>query len=186
MSETRHPLVRFSDGLDRVASLACQMALALLVSVVFLQVVARYVFASPPPWTEELARYCMIWAGLMGATLSFKRRFDPALMTASLSSPVLALLAGLVRGAVVLIYLLPILWFSVFGPNLRVERGYLMRNWYAAADTLPFSLVWVAVAVPLMILILLAHLAARAAGDRAPAKTASGDDAGGTPLKETT
>lgn len=30
-------------------------------TLVILQVVSRYVFRSPLPWTEELARYVMIW-----------------------------------------------------------------------------------------------------------------------------
>jgi TRAP-type transport system small permease protein len=35
--------------------------------VVFSQVLFRYVFNSPSPWTEEAARYLFIWISLVGA-----------------------------------------------------------------------------------------------------------------------
>lgn len=41
----------------------------LLVGAVFLQVVARYIFSAPPFWTEELARYLLIWITFVGAAL---------------------------------------------------------------------------------------------------------------------
>ncbi|HEY7804421.1 MAG TPA: TRAP transporter small permease subunit, partial [Orrella sp.] len=55
---------RLSGITDRVADVTALVAIAVLVAAVMLQVIARYVFQSPPPWTEELARYAMIWAGL--------------------------------------------------------------------------------------------------------------------------
>jgi len=42
------------------AWLSASLLFAMFVLVV-LQVVSRYVFRSPLPWTEELARYVMIW-----------------------------------------------------------------------------------------------------------------------------
>ena len=48
----------------------CLIALFLiLVTVVFFQVVARYVFDAPPFWTEELARFTLIWITFIGAGL---------------------------------------------------------------------------------------------------------------------
>ena len=113
-------LVALSRGIDRLASALAMSFLVVLVGAVMTQVIARYVLQSPPAWTEELARYTMIWAGLMGATMSFKRRFDPALIgSASADRPAwLSALAGGIQGLAVLIYLLPILWFSFFGLRL--------------------------------------------------------------------
>ena len=42
--------------------------MVLMVVLIGVQVVARYVWAAPPGWTEEGARYAMVWAGLLGAT----------------------------------------------------------------------------------------------------------------------
>ena len=41
--------------------------------VVFLQVLFRYVLHLPLFWTEELARYCLVWASLLGAAVALKR-----------------------------------------------------------------------------------------------------------------
>jgi len=139
---------------------------------VLLQVVARYAFASPPSWTEELARYAMIWAGLIGATMSFKRRFDPALIGELPKTPILSWVASIMQSAVVLIYLLPILWYCVFGPNMNLARGFLTRHSRTTAEAMDFSTIYVAIAVPIMICVVLIHLCARWAGDRTGLTTA--------------
>lgn len=41
----------------------------LLVVAVFFQVIARYLFEAPPFWTEELARFTLIWITFVGAAL---------------------------------------------------------------------------------------------------------------------
>lgn len=157
-----------SRGIDRLAGAVTMFFLVVLVTVVMVQVVARYVLFSPPAWTEEMARYAMIWAGLMGATLSFKRRFDPALVNRAPGvtekgprAALMATVAGAFQGLVVLIYLLPILWHSFYGPNMNPERSFLMRHSRMTAETMGFPTLLVAVAVPLMVVFILIHLAAR-------------------------
>ena len=39
----------------------------------FFQVIARYVFDAPPFWTEELARFTLIWITFVGAGLVHQR-----------------------------------------------------------------------------------------------------------------
>ena len=46
--------------------------LTAMVALVLFQVAARYVFRAVPVWTEEIARYCMVWGGLLGATVAFR------------------------------------------------------------------------------------------------------------------
>lgn len=177
----RNGVFALSNGIDRLAGAAAMVFLVALVVVVMIQVLARYVLEAPPAWTEELARYAMIWAGLMGATLSFKRRFDPALFSGpsarkSDASPVIAVAAGAVQSVVVLIYLLPILWHSFYGPNMNPERSFLVRHSRMTAQTLDFPTILVAVAVPLMIVFILIHLAARLLGDPGPEDEAAPAD----------
>ncbi len=43
-----------------------------LVAAVSWQVVSRYVFASPSSWTEEVARFLLIWIGVLGASYAFR------------------------------------------------------------------------------------------------------------------
>ncbi len=47
------------------------LMVALVVSVSW-QVVSRYVFASPSSWTEEVARFLLIWIGVLGAAYAFR------------------------------------------------------------------------------------------------------------------
>ena len=51
-----------------------------MVVLVMFQVLARYVFRAVPVWTEEAARYCMVWGGLFGATVAFHGDLDPRLI----------------------------------------------------------------------------------------------------------
>ena len=162
--------VAVSDGLDRLAQLGAVAALVVLVAAVMTQVVARYVLFSPPTWTEELARYAMIWAGLLGATLSFKRRFDPALFNGggALAGTMRATLTGALQSVVVVVYLTPILWHCVYGPGMNPARGFLVRHSRTTAESMDFTTLWVAVAVPVMVVVILVHLVARWSGDAAP------------------
>ncbi|MEZ5652568.1 MAG: TRAP transporter small permease subunit [Burkholderiaceae bacterium] len=156
----RQAVVRFSDRLDAMLLRLATAALALLVAVVLLQVVARYVFFQPPVWTEEMARYLMIWAGLLGATLSFKRVFDPAVVQPA-GQGVRARLTLLLQSLAVLVFVGPALFFSFFGPNLRFSRGYLMRHARTLSETLDVPTLYVAIAVPLALAVILVHLLAR-------------------------
>jgi TRAP-type C4-dicarboxylate transport system permease small subunit len=46
---------------------------AVLVAVVFYQVVARYIFNDPPSWSEELARYCQVWIVLLTSSVCIRK-----------------------------------------------------------------------------------------------------------------
>lgn len=157
-------IIRSSDVVDAVLLRIATFALVVLVGVVLLQVVARYVFLQPPVWTEELSRYLMIWAGLLGATLAFKRFFDPSVFQPKISDGMQRIMLAL-QSIAVLIFVLPALFYSVFGPGMRIKRGYLMRHSKTHSETMEFATIFVAVAVPLALLVILLHLAARWAGD---------------------
>ncbi|MGI9450558.1 MAG: TRAP transporter small permease [Geminicoccaceae bacterium] len=69
---------------DRVAGISARLnwwverlvalLMVLLVADVWLGVVARYVLRVQIPWTEELARYLMIWAALLAISCGIARR----------------------------------------------------------------------------------------------------------------
>lgn len=50
------------------------LAIVPLVTIVFSQVLFRYIFRAPPFWTEEAARYLFIWASYIGAAYAFKKK----------------------------------------------------------------------------------------------------------------
>lgn len=54
-----------------------KLLIALVVSLVFSvlwQVISRYLFTMPAAWTEELARFLLIWIGMLGASYAYLRR----------------------------------------------------------------------------------------------------------------
>ena len=160
-------ITRISDILDlgcRTGAGICFIAMLVFVSI---QVVARYLLQSPPTWTEELARYAMVWGGLLGATVAFKSRYDPTLvMPPENKSPAVMFLAGAMRAMTVVMFLVPVFYYSLFGPNMDPARGFLGRSLVRTADTLGFPMIFVAIAVPIAAGVILVHLAARLAGDQ--------------------
>ena len=62
---------KFTGYVDFLAKWFSIATIAGMALVVVMQVVLRYIVKSPPPWTEELARYLMIWTSFvaMGAMI---------------------------------------------------------------------------------------------------------------------
>ena len=50
------------------------LSLIVTVSIIFYQVVMRYVFNSAPFWTEEIARYIFIWQIWLGTSIGVRER----------------------------------------------------------------------------------------------------------------
>lgn len=64
-------IVRTFDAVLRWALVA--LAVFMVVTVTW-QVVSRYVFRAPSSLTEEIARFQLIWFGLLGAVYTFRNR----------------------------------------------------------------------------------------------------------------
>jgi C4-dicarboxylate transporter DctQ subunit len=69
-------LSRISARVSLVAEKAVRYALvgivAVMTIIIILQVLLRYVFLYSLSWSEEVARYLMIWASFLGAGLAVK------------------------------------------------------------------------------------------------------------------
>jgi TRAP-type C4-dicarboxylate transport system permease small subunit len=64
-------LDRVSQALNRrVKTVVCAMGMAMAL-VVAVQVVSRYVFNHSLFWSEELARFLLIWLSFLGATVAY-------------------------------------------------------------------------------------------------------------------
>jgi len=67
-------LEHFANRLDRgVAALLALLLVAMILSVTW-QIFTRFVLNDPSGWTEELARFLLIWIGLFGGALAYRRR----------------------------------------------------------------------------------------------------------------
>ncbi len=163
----RRAIIWISDRLDTASRIAAVASFVAMLAFISIQVVARYLLDAPPTWTEELARFAMVWGGLLGATIAFKARFDPVLIhlpTGGLRAVKWA--KEIVQGIAVVIFLGPVLFYSIFGAGFDIAGGFLGRSAQRTADTLGFSMIYMALAVPVSVLIILIHLSARFAGDQ--------------------
>ena len=59
--------MKLRESIDRIIYMILAGLMAVMVINVLWQVLSRYIFTSPSSWTEELARYLLIWIGLLGA-----------------------------------------------------------------------------------------------------------------------
>nr|WP_314073884.1 TRAP transporter small permease [uncultured Roseococcus sp.] len=62
-------------GLAALLRWSLVLAAAVMLSLIFLQVVMRYVFALVPPWTEEVALLAFSWATMGGLALGVREGF---------------------------------------------------------------------------------------------------------------
>ena len=154
-------IMQASAGVDRVCLFLAKTALAGMVLVVLLQIWARYGIDHPFTWTEELARYLMVWAGLLGATCAFKRKLDPTVLTVpETASPLRRGTATALLIVTVVIFLTPVLYFAVFGPDMNTQRGFLWRSSNRTSPGLGLNMALVGMVVPLCCSVILLHLAA--------------------------
>ena len=149
---------------DRIALWGAVLSVVALVFLAGWQATARYILDQPPAWTEELARYMMVWAGLLGASCAFRANADPSLFPAAREREGgIGKLLAVIRAGGAIIFITPILWYSIYGLNGRATSGYIARNAKQMAETVDLPMSVFAIAVPigfgLILLHALAHLA---------------------------
>ena len=123
-------------------------------AVVLLQVLMRYLFAYPNPWSEEVSRFCFIWVSLLGASLAveYRAHFGFDQVTKKLpprASRVVETFAGMV-----------VLLFSLLLIAAGIALMDLTMGERSPALNLPVALVYAAVPVSgaLMVIHMLAGL----------------------------
>ncbi len=103
---------RLIFALDTVLRLALLvLAVSMLITVVW-QVISRYALSSPSSVTEEIARFQLIWLGLLGAAYTFRQRMHVGIdiFTSTLQgksrvvAEISALIASLIFSIVILIF----------------------------------------------------------------------------------
>jgi TRAP-type C4-dicarboxylate transport system permease small subunit len=63
---------RLNDLLLSLCRYAIIVMVPVMTGIIFVQVVLRYVFASPFSWAEELARYLLIWITCLGSAYAIR------------------------------------------------------------------------------------------------------------------
>jgi TRAP-type C4-dicarboxylate transport system permease small subunit len=66
-------LTCLGNWLDRASQIVCCLMLLLMTAVVAIQVIFRYVLGASLTWSEELARYLLVWITFLGGGIALKR-----------------------------------------------------------------------------------------------------------------
>ncbi len=140
--------------LDRFLSALVATLMAALVLDVLWQVFTRFILGAPSSWTEELARYLMIWVGLIGAAYAAGRKMHLSLdllpgvlvgknvhlLRILIESLVLVFaLAALFAGGVRLVWVM--LALGQTSASLQLPLGYI----YLAVPISGFCIAWYAI-----------------------------------------
>lgn len=104
----------------------CGMALTIVSTCVFAQVVSRYLFHTAITWTEELAGFAMVWAVYMGASLAVRERFHIRIMIGIMALPrILALITILIGDALWMAFNIFMVWQGWLYEMLMWEQTYI-------------------------------------------------------------
>ncbi len=139
-----------SRGLDAVAKWICIVLVFLMTAEVLTAVFFRYVLNAPIKWGEELARFIMVWAGLLGISIALRDREHIGLemLTSRLSGRLLCLVK-LIVNLMIFIFLLVLFIWGI---------GICREAWGSFMPALQISWSWSHLAVPVTAAIQLVHV----------------------------
>ena len=150
-------LERFDRGLCLANKAVLAALLAVMATLVFGNVVLRYVFGFSLSWVEELTRYMMIWLAWLGAGLALRESAHIAIDTLQQALPEIG--ARLLRAMVLLAMI------GFFGALAWLGWRYSMFAWRqtTAVLRLPAGLVYLAIPAGSVLMLLHLLLTARSA-----------------------
>ena len=138
------PMQKFKKGVDRVLAWTLTTLSAVLVIDVLWQIVSRYLLENPSSFTEELARFLLIWVGFLGASYAAGQRMHLAvdiLPNKMKGRKKVFLDVGLLLGGLVFVVAV-----MVFGGTRLVQDTF---NFGQTAAALQVPLGYVYIALPL-------------------------------------
>jgi len=116
-------------SLDRILGPMCALVFLVLLFVVLWGVFTRYVLGDQARWTEELARFLMVWLAFLGAALAYahQQHLGVDILVARME-PAARCVVTLVEHAVVFLFAVLVLGYG--GMELCRDR-------FAAGQTMP-------------------------------------------------
>jgi len=139
-----------SRGLDKVTKWVCIILIFLMTIEVLTAVFFRYVLNAPIKWGEELARFIMVWAGLLGISIALKdgEHIGLEILTGKLSGRPFYLVK-LIVNIMIFIFLLVLFIWGI---------GICREAWVSFMPGLQISWTWSHLAVPVTAAIQLVHV----------------------------
>jgi TRAP-type C4-dicarboxylate transport system permease small subunit len=132
---------RLYRGTIKATEVICGVLLTSMVLIVFANVVARYYLSASLAWSEELARFMLIWLVFLGAVLAYVHNEHLGLDL---------LVSKLPRRAAQAVTILADL-LVLLALFLLAKGGYMMTvdswDWEAPATYLPFGYIYIVIPV---------------------------------------
>ena len=130
---------RISNMINRFTEIAVFIIISAMAIDVFIEVIFRYVLLFPLFWTEEFARYCLVWSSLLAAGIALKRGQHIAVTFVTDRFPKrIRVMVALVGDIFVAAMLAVILWGGIY-------LVVLTRHQLSPAMRLPMSLPYIAI-----------------------------------------
>lgn len=141
-----------SLGLDKVTQWICVTLVFLMTIEVLSAVFFRYVLNAPIKWGEELARFIMVWAGLLGISIALKdgEHIGLEMLVGKLSGRPLYLVKLIINLMIFIFLLILFIW------GVEICR----QAWGSFMPGLQISWSWSHLAVPVTAAIQLVHVLA--------------------------
>ena len=144
MPTTTHPLLKplkhIEHGLDAIIQPVVFAGMVALIGVITLQVISRVLF-SAVGWTEEVARFLMVWITFLAATLAFQRGRHIAVTFAVDALP------GRLRQAARVVAVLSVIAFMV--ALVVIGYRYMQVQSFQKSASMRLSMTYVYAVIPL-------------------------------------
>lgn len=128
-----------SGRLNRIVEVTCALLVGLMVLVVWLGIVDRYFVGANITWTEEFARYVMIWSALLAVSCGARKREHIGfnLLVDKLPERLRQLLAIVVD----IISILFFVYLVVYGLRMTIDGAHQYANIFGITMMIPFAAV---------------------------------------------
>ena len=134
-------LEKLNDRLDRGICAFTIFLMAVMTLVVWLQVFQRYVMNASLSWSEELARYMLVWVSFFGASVAMRRGQHLSLdLLRNMFTPALRRAGILASEGIVLIFWLFVIYYGT---------RYAIENLTQLATALPIAYGYVYIGIPI-------------------------------------
>lgn len=134
-------LGRFNALFASAARLAALSLVAVMTAAVLLQVFFRYVLNRPISWTEEFSIFAMIWMAFLVAPIAYRSGANVSI------GVIRDLFKG--RAFAVLQIVLTVLILAILVILFRHSLFYVQRGFGSTATSLPVTMGWIYIAMPL-------------------------------------
>lgn len=138
---------QINESLGKACEIAITFILAWMTLVLVLHIVSRAIFDTGIPWTDEMARYTMIWLIFIGAALATKNKDQIRVTAIEEKFPSLRRFLTISQQIITLAYLSVVIWAS--WRTLKIVHTQISANM-----NIPMSYIYVSITVGAILMVI--------------------------------